>query len=356
MGILLAPGPVYVPEEVMLSQVKEMITHRSGAFRDLYVDLCTRSAKYVDAEEAYVVTGSGTLGIEMCILNCVKPAEKMLVLSNGNFGDLLATTAEVYTNVEKKSLPPGKGWDLEKAKGHIDESGATVFGMVYNETGYGVRNHAKEIYQYAKKKGMLTIMDSVSAWPSLPMDMKEYCVDFFAVGCQKAIGAPPGAAVIGLGKDAIERIEGMERIPSHYGNLKRHRKTYKEKGQTPNTPAITVFWAMQRCYDQMDKGGGVSAWVEKHRVISEYVRGRVEGMGLELIPEKGFESYSLTAFKHPKAAEVKKRMAEKYGISIVGCKGDFKDNGLRIAHMGLFDGKNLEIGLDALERVIREVA
>jgi len=352
MGILLSPGPVHVPQDVMLAQVQEMITHRSGAFKTLYTDLCTRSAKYLNAEEAYVITGSGTLGIEAAIVNCCLPEEKMLVLSNGNFGDLLATTAEVYTKVEKKSIPAGKGWDLHKAKEHIDNSDAQVFGMVYNETGYGVRNHAKEIYQYAKKKGMYTIMDSVSGWPSLPMDMKEFGVDFFITGVQKAIGAPPGAAVVGLSREAIERFEGREKIPSHYCNLKRHRKTYKEKGQTPNTPAITVYWAIQKCYDHIDREGGIPAWVEKHRVVSEYVRGRVTEMGLELIPEKGFESYSLTAFKHEKAADVKKLLADKYGINIVGCKGDFKDNGLRIAHMGLFDRKNLEIALDILEEVV----
>lgn len=355
MGILLAPGPVHVPEGIMLAQVQEMYTHRSALFKGLYTDLCTRSAKYLNAEEAYLLTGSGTLGIEACVLNCVKPSEKMLILSNGNFGEKLVETAKVYTNVERKDLPAGKGWNLERAKEHIDSSDAPVFGMVYNETGYGVRNHAKEIYQYAKKKGMLTIMDSVSAWPSLPMDMKEYGVDFFITGCQKAIGAPPGAAVIGLGADALARIEKMERIPSHYCDLRRHRKLYKEKGQTPNTPAVTIFWAIQRCFDHVDREGGIPAWVEKHRVVSEYVRGRVSGMGLELIPEKGFESWSLTAFKHGKAADVKKRMLEKYGIALVGCKGDFKENGLRIAHMGLFDRKNLEISLDVLEDVIKAV-
>jgi aspartate aminotransferase-like enzyme len=187
------------------------------------------------------------------------------------------------------------------------------------------------------------------------MDMEEFGVDFFATGSQKAIGAPPGAAIIGLGKDAIERIGGMERVPSHYGDLRRHRKVYKSKGQTPNTPAITIYWAIQECYNYMDEAGGVPAWVGRHREISEYVRGRVRGMGLELIPEEGFESWCLTAFKHGKAAEVKKRLLEKYGISIVGCKGEFKDNGLRIAHMGSFDRKNLEIALEILGKVIGEV-
>ena len=354
MEILLSPGPVYVPEDILLAQAEPMITHRSKEFSELYGDLCGRSKRYLNAEEAYLLTGSGTLGIEACILNCCKPQEKMLVLSNGDFGDRLAWTAEVYTNVEKKDLEAGKGWNIERAKGHIDSSDAQVFGMVYNETGYGVRNHAKEIFQHAKKKGMLTVMDSVSAWPSLPMDMGEFGVDFFITGSQKAIGAPPGAAVIGLGKEAIGRIESMERIPGYYTDLRKHRKRYAKNKQTPNTPAVSVFRAIRKCYDKMDEIGGVPGWVEKHREASEHVRGRISGMGLELIAEKGYESYSLTAFKHSSAAEVKKELLGQ-GIKIVGCKGVFKENGLRIAHMGLFSMENVDACLEALEKLVEEM-
>ncbi len=352
MTILLSPGPVYVPEDVLEAQDREMITHRSREFTELYTDLCTRTKNYLNAEEAYFLTGSGTLGIEACVLNCCRPEEKALSLSNGEFGDRLAETVSMYTNLEKRDLEAGKGWDLERARAHIDETDAQVFAMVYNETGYGVRNHAREIYQHAKKKGMLTIMDSVSAWPSLPLDMKEFGVDFFITGSQKAIGAPPGSAVIGLSAEAVERIEGMKRVPAVYCDLRKHRKRYAKSGQTPNTPAVTVFWAIQKCYGKMDEVGGVAGWVERHRAISEKVRGRISGMGLELIPEPGYESYSLTAFRHSNAAEVKKRMLDEHDVKIVGCKGAFRENGLRIAHMGCFSEENIEKGLEALEKVL----
>jgi aspartate aminotransferase-like enzyme len=67
--ILLAPGPVPVLEEISKAQTKEMITHRSGDFTKLYSDLVTRLKGYYQAEEAYVLTGSGALGLETLILN-----------------------------------------------------------------------------------------------------------------------------------------------------------------------------------------------------------------------------------------------------------------------------------------------
>jgi len=158
MSILLSPGPVYVPEEILLEQAQPMITHRSPAFTRLYGEICEKLKFYLNSEEAYVITGSGTLANETNVLNCCLPDEKMLCLSNGEFGDRLAEIGEVYTNVEKHSLPAGKGWNIGNAKELIDNSDAHVFGMVYNETGYGVANHAKEIFQYAKSKGMFTIM------------------------------------------------------------------------------------------------------------------------------------------------------------------------------------------------------
>ena len=264
MSILLSPGPVYVPEEILLEQAQPMITHRSPAFTELYGGICEKLKSYLNSEEAYVITGSGTLANETNILNCCLPDEKMLCLSNGEFGDRLAEIGGVYTNVEKHSLPAGKGWNLERAKPLIDNSDAQVFAMVYNETGYGVANHAKEIFQYAKSKGLFTIMDSVSAWPALPFNQEEYKVDFFGSASQKALGCPPGLGIVSLSKSAVERTESREKIPSVYCDLRKHRKRYQKSQQTPNTPAISLFRSMRKAFELMDKGGGMPAWHEKH--------------------------------------------------------------------------------------------
>ena len=351
MSILLSPGPVRVPEEILLEQARPMMTHRSAAFTELYGGICTRLKSALSSEEAYLITGSGTLANETNVLNCCLPDEKLLCLSNGEFGERLAEIGEVYTHVEKHILPAGKGWNLERAKELIDNSNARVFAMVYNETGYGVANHAKEIFQYAKSKGMLTIMDSVSAWPALPFSQSGFHVDFFGSASQKALGCPPGMGIIGLSKDAVSRIESREKIPSIYCDLRKHRKRYLKNQQTPNTPAVSLFQAMRKALDIIEREGGIPAWAKKHSEASIYVRSRITGMGFSLIPEPGFESPALTAFYCDNADEVKKRMLSERKITIVGCKGELNGKGLRIAHMGNFLKEDLDLCLDTLEKI-----
>jgi len=353
MSILLSPGPVRVPEEILLMQAKPMITHRSPAFTELYGDIGERLKKYLNCEEAYVITGSGTLANETNVLNCCLPDEKMLCLSNGEFGNRLIELGETYTNVEAHSLPAGQGWNLERAKEIIDNSDAQVFGMVYNETGYGVMNNAKEIFRYAKDKGMLTIMDSVSAWPAMPFNQEEFKVDFFGSASQKALGCPPGMGIVGLSKDAIERIESRDKIPSVYCDLRKHRKRWLKNKQTPNTPAVSLFRSLQMAFDIIDAEGGIEAWADKHKKMSEYVRGRITELGFKLIPEPGFESHSLTAFYVDNANEVKKKIADERKVTVVGCKGELNGKGLRIAHMGNFRKEDIDLGIDTLEKITK---
>ncbi|MDD5022657.1 MAG: alanine--glyoxylate aminotransferase family protein [Candidatus ainarchaeum sp.] len=349
--ILLGPGPVYVPEEIRKEQTKEMITHRSPEFSELYRNIVERLKTYLNSKESYILTGSGTMGLETLILNIAKPEEKMICLTNGVFGDKLSKTAKIYTNAEVHSLDAGKGWNLERAKKIIDESNAQVLGMVYNETGYGVRNHAKEIIKYAKEKGMFTILDCISAWPGTPLDMKEFGLDGFVTGSQKGPSCPPGLALLGLSDEAVQRINSRDRIPSFYCDLREHKKRYEKDGQTPFTPAISLMWALKKSFDLIDSEGMENVR-KRHKELSEYVRKRVVGAGFELIAEPEFESYTVTAFKsNGNAKELRKRLKEEFGIVIVGCKGAYAENGLRISNMGHVTKEMLDNCLDALEKI-----
>ncbi len=356
MGILLAPGPVPVLKEISEAQCKEMITHRSGEFTKLYGDIVPRLKKYLNAEEAYVITGSGALGLETLILNLCEKDDKVLCLPNGEFGDHQATTVKVYANAIVQRLDDGKGWNLERAKQHIDSSGAKILAMVYNETSMGVRNHIKEICAYAKSKGMLTIIDGISAWPGTEFDMKAFNADAFVTASQKGIAAPPGMALIGLSREAVERYTKRQYIPSYYCDLRRHKKRYEQDQQTPNTPAITLFWSLQKAFDVLDAKGGIPSSVKRHADAAAHVRKRIVAMGFPLTAEKGFESNTVTGFvckDAEQAKTIKSRLASEYQIKIVGSRGKFKENGLRIAHMGNFEMKDLDACLDAIEKMIK---
>jgi aspartate aminotransferase-like enzyme len=354
MTILLAPGPVPVLDEISKAQCKEMITHRSGEFTKLYGDIVPRLKKYLNAQEAYVITGSGALGLETLILNLCEKTDKVLCLPNGEFGDHQATTVKVYADAIVHRLDDGKGWNLERAKPVIDASGAKVLAMVYNETSMCVKNHVKEICKYAKSKGMLTIIDGISAWPGTEMDMKEYHVDAFVTGSQKGIAAPPGMALVGLSAEAVERFSKRAYIPSYYSDLRRHKKRYEQDQQTPNTPAVTLFWALQTAFDVLDRKGGLAGAVKRHSDAAAHVRKRLTDMGFQLTAEKGFESNTVTGFvckDAEQAKSIKSRLASEYNIKIVGSRGKFKDNGLRIAHMGNFEMKDIDLCLDSIAKM-----
>lgn len=352
--ILLAPGPVPVLEEIRMAQTKEMITHRSKEFSALYEDLCTRLRGYLNAEEAYVITGSGALGLETLALNLCKKDDKAVCFPNGEFGEKCAETIGIYAKAIVHKHDGPKGWNLERAKEAIDESDAKVLAMVYNETGYGVRNHVKEICRYAKSKGMITIIDGISAWPGTELNMKEFGIDGFVTGSQKGIGAPPGMALLGLSKDAVEIFTNRNDIPSYYCNLQRHRKRYLKDKQTPNTPAISLFWALQAAFDVLDKNGGVPMAVKRHEKAAAHVRKRLTEIGFPLVAEKGFESNTVTGFVCKDASEakmIKERLEKEYQIKIVGCRGIYLENGLRIAHMGNFKMEWLDACLDGIEKI-----
>lgn len=356
MTILLAPGPVPILDEISKAQTKEMITHRSEGFTKLYGDIVTRLKTYFGAQEAYVITGSGALGLETLVLNLCEKTDKVLCLPNGEFGDHQATTIKIYADAIVVRSEDGSGWDLNSAKEHIDKSNAKFLAMVYNETSMGVKNNIKEICAYAKSKGMITIIDGISAWPGTEFNMKEFHVDAFVTGSQKGIAAPPGMALIGLSSDAVAIYTKRTNIPSYYCDLRRHKKRYEKDQQTPNTPAISLFWALQKAFDVLDKNGGLIAAVKRHHDASVYVRDRLTKMGFSLIAQKGFESNTVTGFvaKTPEQAKlIKSKLSSEYGIKIVGSRGKFESNGLRIAHMGNFEQSNLVIVLDAIEKIIK---
>lgn len=356
MTILLSPGPVPLLEEISKAQCKDMITHRSKEMSELYGDLSSRMKKYMNSDEAYVITGSGAMGLETLILNLCEKKDSVVCLPNGDFGNKQVITVKVHSNAIENSIEDGKGWNLERAKGAIDSSGASVLAMVYNETSLGVRNNIREICKYAKSKGMLTIIDGISAWPGTELDMREFGIDGFVAGSQKCPAAPPGMALLGLSSEAVEKFSSRDYVPSYYMDLRRHKKRFDKDQQTPNTPAVTLFWALQKAFDVIDGKGGMQGCVKRHAEAALHVRKRLGEMGLKLIAEPGFESNTVTGFVCPEgvqAKDVKSRLETEYGIKIVGARGSFKESGLRIAHMGNFDIRNIDTALDAIEKILK---
>ncbi|MEM4209594.1 MAG: aminotransferase class V-fold PLP-dependent enzyme, partial [Candidatus Anstonellaceae archaeon] len=328
--LLFTPGPVAVPKEVALAQTKEMITHRGKEFQELYTRLTQKIKKMVDATGVHIITGSGTAAVEANVQNALEDGGVALVLSNGAFGDKLYSHCKLYYKTIYHRFYNAAGIDLKVAKPHIDnaiEQGAKLFCMVHHETSPGILNKISEVCQYAKEKGMLTLLDGTSAFPAYLFSHIKDKVDFYSWASQKAAGCPPGVAVISLSQDAIDAIQKSP-IRSNYLNLKEYIKKQNENFETPTTPAISLFWALEKSLELIEKEG-LENFSLRHKRYAQHVREKIKQMGFELVVSEEFSSNTVVAFYTKKNKELNSLLQSKYGVKLGGGHADWKENSLR---------------------------
>lgn len=348
-AILLTPGPAYLTDEIKLAQSTSMISHRCNEYRELHACICEKTSKLFASDTSFIITGSGTAGNEAALASMLSKKDKVICFSNGTFGRRFAEAARIYSdNVSEKKFESGKGINLDRTKGEIDDTRADVLAIVYNESSTGVANKIRDICRYAKRKGIYVIVDGVSAVGGCEMSMRDWGIDISVTCSQKCLGAPPGVALIGVMDSALEKIE-KNNVRSFYFDLKRYKK-YQEKNETPFTPAVSVMFGLYEALKLLEKEG-LDARIERHRKASEYLRAGLEKMGFELFAEKGFESNAVTTFKTDKADFIRKELKAKYDIDINSGMEEMKGKILRIGHVGNFKQSDLDACLPAIREI-----
>ena len=350
--MLLTPGPVQLTRAINRAQTRELIHHRTPEYREMHRRSTGRVKEFFNSYEAYVITGSGTAGLEAGIASLAREGDSIFIPHNGKFGERLVEISKVFCpKVAVKGFEYGAGISLERVKAAMDEAKPTIVALVYNETSTGVCNRAKEIAAYAKKGGAIVFIDAVSAAGGHEFDAKAWGVDYVATGSQKALGAPPGLALVGLSSEALARIAGNS-PKAYYLDLRKFAKS-QEKGETPDTPAVTLMYALDEALETAFREG-LAKRIGRHRRAGMMVRRRLGKMGLGMFGEKGFESNTVTAFKvgSPEQADkIKGGLLKEENILISGGQGEMKGKILRIGHMGNFKAKDLKRCLDAIERL-----
>ncbi len=351
--MLLTPGPVAVPKRILQAQAREMIYHRGAEVEALIKGIVDGMLPGFNCEDLFLISGSGTNAIEMCLANCCKKEEKILVFSNGEFGNRLAEMASLYSTMQQEKLPVGKGWSLERAKAAIDSSDAQALAMVYNETSTGVGNRVGEICKYAKSKGMLTIVDAVSAWGAYEFDMQKMGIDFAATASQKALACPPGLGFFAASKAGQERAVSLK-CPVDILDYRKFKKSM-EKFQTPWTPPISTMFAVQESLKMIAEKGGLDAHIKSHMEAAALAREFVEKeLGREVFAEKGFYSNTITGFILEGADDYRKKLRERHNLVTARDFGDVKGKFFRICHLGHIDVAQLKVALSYIKDVVNE--
>jgi aspartate aminotransferase-like enzyme len=357
-NLLMMPGPVPVAPRVLRAMSKPMINHRSTEFAGIYTD-CREilSSVFQTKNDIFLLSGSGTAGMEAAVGSVAGSGDKVIAIENGKFGERFKDIASLYAEVVPLVFEWGHPIDLEMVKEKLEE-GAKAITLVHNETSTGILNPAAEIGKLAKKYGALFIMDGVTSLGGDDVKVDEWGVDIAVVGSQKCLAAPPGLAVVSVSEKAFEAIKGVAKRP-YYNDLLAYKGSGdKPKPETPYTPAIPLFYALQEAL-HIVKEEGMEARIKRHRVLTGAVRAAVAEMNIEMFPqlnEYSHYSNTISAMKAPAgiSGEDIQNDMKKRGIIIAGGQEHLKGKIFRIGCMGIVTARDVLSTIQQLEIVLNK--
>ncbi len=336
--VLLNPGPVNTSLKVKKALLRGDLCHREKEFSDLLIKVRKNLLKAFGIEKDYTaifLTGSGTVALEATLVSGLNPQKKVLVLSNGVYGDRMDSIVSFYGfPKEVLRVPLGTALPLEKINDVLlADSSIDTVAMVHHETSTGMLN---PIHKIAKLKGMeghRLILDSISGLGGEIFDFKNVKVSLCAGTANKCIQGLPGVSFVLIKKDELERIKAFPRR-SLYLDLNAYWKE-QENGGVPFTPAIQTFYALDMAVEELLKET-VKERISRYKSYSENFREGFKKLGLEYFIGSKYHSNTLTALKLPQGITYSFLHDElkKEGFVIYAGQGSLQNQIFRVANMG----------------------
>jgi len=353
--LLMIPGPVKVAPRVLRAMSRPMISHRSAEFGAIYDDCRALLGQFFETRnEVVIMTGSGTVGMDAAVGGIISPVDRIVTISNGKFGERFTEIGQRYGQAVSLPFDWGSPYDLEKVKAAL-EDGAKAVAMVHNETSVGLTNPAKEVGKLARKHDAVFIVDGISSIGGNEFLTDDWGVDIAITGSQKALAVPPGLAVVSISPRAEERFR--DKSASYYADLKAHlNSARKSPTQTPYTPAVPLFFALQEAL-HMAHEEGFSARRARTARQADAVRAAAAALGIELFPrvnEHSHYSNTVTAMKMPEGVSDDQLRGglKKQGIVVSGGQNRLKGKIFRIGTMGVCSSGDILRTIQTLELIL----
>jgi aspartate aminotransferase-like enzyme len=334
---------------------RQMINHRGEEFGNI-LDKVTANLKqlFQTRNDVFVLTSSGTGGLEAAIVNTLSPGDKVLSVSIGVFGERFAAIASQFgAEVIPLRFEWGRATEADAVRQalHAEPKIKAVL-TTHNETSTGVTNDLASISALAKEFDKLLLVDAISSLGSIDLPVDNWHCDVAVTGSQKGWMAPPGLAMVSVSPKAWQ-AHAKARMPRFYWDFTKAR-SYLEKGQTPWTPAIPAIFALYTSLEMMVKEG-LSSIVARHARVGKAARDGVKSLGLSLFADENYASNTVTAAAAPDGldvAKLRKILREEHQIVLGG--GQQKLNGkiFRIGHLGMVTEEDIEQVLSALKVVL----
>jgi aspartate aminotransferase-like enzyme len=358
--MLMIPGPTPVPEAALLALAKHPIGHRTSEFSNILAEV-TENLKWLHQTQSDVLTlnVSGTGAVEAGIINFLSPGDRILVGSNGKFGERWVEVGQAYgLNVEEVKVEWGKPLDpnafAEKLQADTQKQIKAVI-ITHSETSTGVLNDLETINRHVKEHGeALIIVDAVTSLGAFNLPVDTWGLDIVASGSQKGYMIPPGLGFVSVSPKAWEAYK-IAKLPKYYLDLGKYRKA-TAKNTTPFTPPVNLIVALHTTLRIM-KEEGLESIFARHERLKNATRAAIQGLNLPLLAADSSASPAITAVA-PQGIEpdkIRSLMKKRFDIALAGGQDHLSNKIFRIGHLGFVSDRDILSCIASLEVTLTEL-
>jgi 2-aminoethylphosphonate-pyruvate transaminase len=291
----------------------------------------------------------------MAISSVVPPGKSILTIENGAFGERLGEIAELHGLPHVTLRRP---WgtlvdpaDVEAALARDPRIAAVA--MIHHETSVGILNPVAAVGKLCRARGVTLVVDAVSSLGGEDLDIERDQIDVCFSSANKCLHSVSGVSFVCVAPQVWPRIDGTPpRV--YYLDMLRYRKYFAELEQTPFTPAVSTFLALETALDELAEQGGVAARREVYRRRNLLVRRVLTDLGFQSFTNTGRESHGIVTMRLPPVITVEAfyETMKSRGYIVYRCKGELAAEHIQIANMGELSDSTIDTFLAAVADVV----
>lgn len=360
-GRFFLPGPTEVRTAVLSGMLRPMIPHRGAEFEHMFAQLQDGLREVFLTGRPVFVSSSSATGLMEAAVRCA-PSGEVLSLVNGAFSQRFAEISRSCGHAtDIVEAPWGSTVDVDEVERRLAAKRYAAVTVVHSETSTGALTDVRAVAEIAHRHGALCLVDSVSGVGGTPLRADEWELDFVLTGSQKALALPPGLA---FGVASAAYMADAANVPARgkYFDVVEFAR-YAERDETPNTPSISLLFALEVQLAAIAAEGIERRW-ERHAAMARETWAWADsfaarhGVQLSILAPEGSRSPTVSTLALPdslRGPDVVAAVAER-GFTIGGGYGKLRDRTIRIGHMGDHDTATLRGCLDACTEAITLLA
>lgn len=361
--LLMIPGPIEFEPAVMQIMSQPTTSHIAPDFIESFGNALEmmKNVWFAPSGQPFIIAGSGTFAMDLAGANLIEPGDNALVISTGYFGERFAELLKRYgANVTMLKAKLGDVVPFSKIEEELKNNNYKLMTITHVDTSTSVLNDAKSFGELGRKYGVLTILDGVCSVAGEEIRQEDWGIDVVLTASQKAIGVPPGLALLVASNRAIktwkERKTPVANYYADWGNWLPIMRAYEERRPSYfGTPPVNLIQALEVSLSIILKEG-IENRFNRHIKTGLAFRSALNSMGLKIIPVNDkIAANTLSAVYFPNeinGGEFLSQVSDKGVILAGGLLPEIKSKYFRIGHMGSVNLSDSLAAIGAIESAL----